>query len=143
MSEPIKTTIVYCGRRDQDSYAYIRQDTGEKIHFSKRLQKHHDIGGIYNTEIQPAQKEGVWTYSTYGPRSPEGPEIGTWENAEEVAQWTRQDAQAAREARKIKERKGLEAAARKAARTIKGQYERASVHDRIKMIKAIVEELEK
>jgi Xaa-Pro aminopeptidase len=140
-SDQEKIELTYTGRRwiggGKFHYAYIRKDTGKLITFNRKLMKSHEIGETYPGTVEPsARGEGFFAYGAAADS------ISGVEDARQVADWVRLDEETARAIKSSREIKTIEAAARKAARTIKAQYNRASNITRRAVIRALIEELE-
>jgi hypothetical protein len=139
MSEKVQDTITYIGRSfiDLKSYRYILGSNREEIHFSKKLQKHHQVGETYPVTISETEQGRLFSTSS-GNKALEH----TWPIPEHIATWVKEDAQAQAADRANREAKSLLTQARKAARTIKLQYKRASGFNKRAIIRAFIEELE-
>ena len=139
MSEQTKDTLTYIGRQQYNlkSYRYILGSSRETVAFGKKLQKQHRVGETYPVTITSEGDQRL--FST---RARDEAIEATWVIPSQIAEWVVDDSKAQAQDRGQREAKGLETAARKAARTILTQYHRASYDGKRAIIRAFIEELE-
>jgi hypothetical protein len=139
----VDDVIIYCGRRwfggAEHRHVYIVKSTGEQAKFKVKLQRLHEVGEGY-----PAKIIDKGVFSTWNSSVEQGQPVTVEPpvSSSDIAQWIRSDAETARAVKAQRESKGLETAARKAADTVKAQYQRAAPAERRAMVRAFVERLE-
>lgn len=134
-------TITYIGREPfaLKSFRYIIGSTQAMVSFGKKLQRHHSVGRTYPAFVKDT-KEGKVVSTSRSDFSID--KAFPFVTNKKLTEWAKNEAIAERTAKALREEKSILAETRKAARSLREQYRRASHANKLDMIRVFVEELE-